>query len=59
MAGWANCKAGCAKEKKFRRFAPNYIKQMFAGLKPCRRPCDILSHEVKVITVLGKEKVSK
>jgi len=25
----------------FRRFAPNFIKQMFAhpGLKPCRRPC--------------------
>jgi len=27
-------------EKIFRRFAPNFIKQMFAhpGLKPCRRP---------------------
>ena len=28
-------------KKFFRRFAPNFIKQMFAhpGLKPCRRPC--------------------
>ena len=36
MAGWANWKPGWAKEKKFRRFAPNFAHP---GLKPCRRPC--------------------
>ena len=49
-AGWATATYGRVGKLKtrvgkrknfFRRFAPNFIKQMFAhpGLKRCRRPC--------------------
>ena len=55
MAGWAKWKPGWANEKFFRRFAPNFIKQMFVhpGLKPCRRPW--FSWLIKVVELAGKQ----